>query len=161
MFLDIFFCAPGQATLTDADQRTLHELNTVRIPALNAKLKTEFDALEVASAARTRLLSILSGNLQKRREVCVCVCVCGFSSGGCFYPYPCEVRRGCWTWLLKRMSDKFGLFCLWPGTDARLKSARVPLVVLARRGHGMTGAREKTDVTRRLTQVRVKGIFWE
>lgn len=61
--------SPEQATLTDADQRTLHDLNTVRIPALNAKLKTEFDALEVAAAARTRLLTILSGNLQKRREV--------------------------------------------------------------------------------------------
>lgn len=59
-----------QATLTDADQRTLHELNTVKIPALNGRLKTEFDALEVAAAARTRLLSILSGNLQRRREVC-------------------------------------------------------------------------------------------
>ncbi len=58
-----------QATLTGGDQRTLHDLNTARIPALNAKLKTEFDALEVAAAARTRLLTILSGNLQKRREV--------------------------------------------------------------------------------------------
>lgn len=65
-----------QATLTDADQRTLHELNTARIPALNARLKTEFDALEVAAAARTRLLSILSGNLQRRREVRVAWMVC-------------------------------------------------------------------------------------
>lgn len=65
-----------QATLTDADQRTLHDLNKNRVPALNSRLKTEFDALEVAAAARTRLVSILNGDLQKRREVgCVYFCI--------------------------------------------------------------------------------------
>lgn len=58
-----------QVTLSDADQRTLHELNTSRVPALNARLKNEFDTLELASEAKNRLESVLKGNLQKRREV--------------------------------------------------------------------------------------------
>ncbi|CAN0001495.1 unnamed protein product, partial [Sphacelaria rigidula] len=54
-------------TLTEDDQRTLHDLNTSTIPALNARLKTEFDALEMAASAKTRLTSLI-GNLLKRRE---------------------------------------------------------------------------------------------
>lgn len=59
---------PLTATLSDANQRTLHELNTSIIPALNARLKSEFDALELAANARTRLVSLLNNNLLKRRE---------------------------------------------------------------------------------------------